>query len=180
MYVDIISNIIFYMPHDFVLQRITISMSTLSKYIREKKHKKQSFLPGGTSARYRCPLPRRRGEGTFVPGRGSTGYKFEGFVLDISIGTNAQPHLYWMVCTGWIPHINVGYQLIQMPCFQLVMADRPQHRHATAAVLCETSDPSSTPLLPSPSRTPVLTSQLLSFPVVASMVLASAPMACVG
>jgi hypothetical protein len=29
------------MPHDFILQHITISISNLSKYFREKKNKKQ-------------------------------------------------------------------------------------------------------------------------------------------
>ena len=43
---NIISNIIFYMPHDFILQRIRISIRTLSKYdritnIKENKRKQK-------------------------------------------------------------------------------------------------------------------------------------------
>jgi hypothetical protein len=48
-----------------------ISISTLRKYVREKKRKKiwnphlyRVVPPPSTNA----PLPRRRGEGTFVPG----------------------------------------------------------------------------------------------------------------
>jgi hypothetical protein len=47
------------MPHDFILQRIMISISTLSKYVREKKHLKTikpSFVPGG-GAREICTGP---------------------------------------------------------------------------------------------------------------------------
>jgi hypothetical protein len=46
------------MPHDFILHCIRISISTLSKYVRENKHKKtikHIFVLGGTSARYKCP-----------------------------------------------------------------------------------------------------------------------------
>jgi hypothetical protein len=42
------------MSRDFILQRITISISTLSKCVREKKQK-TSFVPGGTATRYKCP-----------------------------------------------------------------------------------------------------------------------------
>jgi hypothetical protein len=112
------------MAHDFILHCIRISISTLSKYVRENKHKKtikHIFVLGGTSARYKCPpLPGRRGQGTFVPGRGSTGYKCEAFVPGISHGTNAQPHLYQMVCTSWRPGTNEGYQPIQMSIFPVV------------------------------------------------------------
>jgi hypothetical protein len=111
------------MPHNFILQCITISIRTLSNYVREKKNIKQKnnhlyrvVPPPGTNA----PLPRRRGDGTFVPGRGSTQYKCEAFVPSISPGTNAQPHLYQMVCIGWIPNTNVGYQLVQMHFFLAV------------------------------------------------------------
>jgi hypothetical protein len=38
---------------------------------------------------------------TFIPGRGSAWYKCEVFVLGISLGTNAPPHLYQMLCTGF-------------------------------------------------------------------------------
>ena len=38
---NIISNIIFYMLHDFRLHRIRISISTLSKYDRINKHKRK-------------------------------------------------------------------------------------------------------------------------------------------
>jgi hypothetical protein len=34
------------MPHDFILPRITISISTLSKYVREKKNKKTIICIG--------------------------------------------------------------------------------------------------------------------------------------
>jgi hypothetical protein len=79
------------MPHDFIFQCITISISTLSKYVREKKQKtkKEAFVPVGTSTQYKCPLPHRRVEDTFVPGRGSARYKCVAFVLGISPGTNA-------------------------------------------------------------------------------------------
>jgi hypothetical protein len=43
---NIISIIIFYMPHDFILQHIRISITTLSKYIRVKKHKKTHVCTG--------------------------------------------------------------------------------------------------------------------------------------
>jgi hypothetical protein len=54
---NIISNILFYMPHDFILQRIRISISTLSKYIRVKKHKKQKthICTRWYLHRYKCP-----------------------------------------------------------------------------------------------------------------------------
>jgi hypothetical protein len=97
---NIISNIIFYMSHDFILQHIKISISTLSKYVRVKKHKttKNAYLyrvvpPPGTNA----PLPRRRGKGHLY---------------------QASHHLYQMVCTGWIPSTNEGYQPVQMSIFQ--------------------------------------------------------------
>jgi hypothetical protein len=42
------------MPHDFILQRITISIITLSKHVREKKQKNQHLYrvvpPPGTNA----------------------------------------------------------------------------------------------------------------------------------
>jgi hypothetical protein len=104
------------MSRDFILQRITISISTLSKCVREKKQK-TSFVPGGTATRYKCPLPRRSGDGTFVLGRGSTRYK-------CSPGTNT-PHLYQMVCTGSIPNTNEGFEPVQMPVFPVVCPNQP-------------------------------------------------------
>jgi hypothetical protein len=50
------------------------------------------------------------GEVTFVLGGNSTRYKYEAFVTGISPGRNALPHLYRMVCTGWILGTNEGYQ----------------------------------------------------------------------
>jgi hypothetical protein len=107
------------MPHDFILQRITISIITLSKHVREKKQKNQHLYrvvpPPGTNA----PLPRRREDDTFVPGRGSTRYKCEAltFVPGISLGTNTPPHLYRMVCTSSIAGTNEGFEPVQMPFF---------------------------------------------------------------
>jgi hypothetical protein len=49
------------------------------------------------------------GQNTFVPGRGTTRYKCEAFVLDISRGANAPPHLHRMLCTGSIPGTNVPF-----------------------------------------------------------------------
>jgi hypothetical protein len=43
-------------------------------------------------------------------------------VLDITTGTNATPHLYWMLCTGSIPGTNEGYEPVQMPLFPVVDA----------------------------------------------------------
>jgi hypothetical protein len=109
------------MPHDFILPRITISISTLSKYVREKKNKKNHHLYRVLPSRgTNSPPPRRRGEGTFVPGRGSTQYKCEAFVPDISPDTNARPHLYQMVCTCSIPGTNEGFEPVQMPLFPVV------------------------------------------------------------
>jgi hypothetical protein len=111
------------MPHKFILQRIRFSISTLSKYVRVKKlkkNKKNTYLylvvpPAGTNA----PLPhwRGRGEETFVPGRDFTRYKCESFVLGISPGTNAPHRLYHMACTGSIPGTNESYKLVQMSIF---------------------------------------------------------------
>jgi hypothetical protein len=36
------------------------------------------------------------------------------FVPGIHPGTNVIPHLYRIVCTGWIPSINEGFQPVQM------------------------------------------------------------------
>jgi hypothetical protein len=111
------------MPQYFILQHITISISTLSKYVREKKkHKtnKPSFVPVVPPPGTNAPLPRWRGEGTFVSGRGSTRYKCEAFVLGISPGTNALPHLYRMLCTGSITDTNEGYEPVKMPIFPVV------------------------------------------------------------
>jgi hypothetical protein len=112
------------MPHDFILQRITISISTLSKYVREKNHKKiiHHFVPSGFSTRYKCPPATSEGEGTFVSCRGSTRYKCEVFVPGISPGTNAPPHLYRMLCTGSIRSTNEGYEPVQMHVFPVVYA----------------------------------------------------------
>jgi hypothetical protein len=105
------------MPHDLILQRIRINISTLSKYVGVKKQKKHIFVPVGTSTRYKCPPSRLRGEETFVPGRDSTQYKCEAFVLGISPSTNAPHHLYGMVYTGWILGTNKGSQPAQMSIF---------------------------------------------------------------
>jgi hypothetical protein len=46
--------------------------------------------------------------------------KCEAFVLGISPGTNAQPQLYQMVCTGWMPGTYEGYQPVQMSVLLVV------------------------------------------------------------
>jgi hypothetical protein len=111
---NMISNITFYMPHDFILQHLTISISTLSKYVRVKKiikQKKKKHLyrvvpPPSTNA----PRPRRRVEGTFVSGRGSARYKCVAFVPGISLGTNDRPYLYRVLCTNSIPDTTEGFE----------------------------------------------------------------------
>jgi hypothetical protein len=112
-----------------------ICISTLSKYVRENKHKKPSFVPDGTSIWYKCLLPRWRGEGTLVLGRGSMRYKCVAFVLGITPGTNAPPHLYWMVCTSWIHGTNEGYQPVKMPVFTREKNSQRSKREAAWVLL---------------------------------------------
>jgi hypothetical protein len=60
------------------------------------------------------------GGGIFVLGRGSTRYKCVAFVPIISPGTNVNPHLYEMVCTGSITDTNEGYEPVQITVFPIV------------------------------------------------------------
>jgi hypothetical protein len=75
------------MPHNFILQCITISIRTLSNYVREKKNikqKKQSFVPGGTSTRYKCPAATSEGR------------------WHICTGPRLHPVQMWGICTEYL------------------------------------------------------------------------------
>jgi hypothetical protein len=42
------------------------------------------------------------------------------------LGTNVIPHLYRMLCTGWIPGTNEGFQPAQMSVFPVVRASNTE------------------------------------------------------
>jgi hypothetical protein len=70
--------------------------------------------PPGTNA----PLPRRRVEGTFVLGRGTTRYK-----CDALYWVSRPVQMLHHICTGcFVPvgYTNEGFQLVQMPLFPVV------------------------------------------------------------
>ena len=74
------------MPHDFILQRITISISTLSKYVREKKNKKIIICTGW----YLHPVQ--------MPPCHIAGWRAHLYQAEAPPGTNVR-HLYRL---GWI------------------------------------------------------------------------------
>jgi hypothetical protein len=88
------------MPHDFILQCIAISISTLSKYFREKKYIKQK-----KKHLYRMVPP----PGTNAP------CHVAGWRAHLYWGV----HLYWVfrpvqmldhICTGWFVPVNTQYK----------------------------------------------------------------------
>ena len=108
---NIISNIIFYMPHDFRLQHIRISISTLSKYVRINKHKRKQKKGGhlyrvvsapGTNA----PLPRRGGVSHLYRGGtppGTNVYICTGYLARYKCAT--------LICTGRFVPVQCPVQM---------------------------------------------------------------------
>jgi hypothetical protein len=92
------------MPHDFILQRITISIGTLSKYVREKKHKTKKIIICTGWYLHPVQMPP-----CHVGGGEAHLYRAE-----------APPHLYQMLCTGLIPGKNESYESVQIPVFPVV------------------------------------------------------------
>jgi hypothetical protein len=98
------------MPHDSILQRIMISISTLSKYVREKKNKKRSICTGW------CLHPVQ------MPPCHVAGWRAHVYRVEALPGISPVQMLDH-ICTSSMPGTNEGFELVQKTVVAVVIND---------------------------------------------------------